>query len=74
MSADVRDTTNLGDRLARMRWSYGESIDLPNLGRLAFATLIGISPIKYEAYERGDQVPSADFLAALHRKTGTSLV
>jgi transcriptional regulator with XRE-family HTH domain len=67
------DLTDLAERLARARRTYGERIDLPNLGRVAFATLLGVSASTYEAYERGDRMPTADFLAVLHRKIGTSL-
>jgi transcriptional regulator with XRE-family HTH domain len=74
VSADFRDLTNLGERLARMRKAYGQRIDLPNLGRVAFATLLGVSAIEYEAYERGDQAPTVHFLAVLHSKTGIRLV
>lgn len=73
MSADSNELIDLGDRLARVRRMYGEHIDLPNLGREAFAALLGVSAIAYEAFERGDRAPSADFLAALRSKTSSSL-
>jgi transcriptional regulator with XRE-family HTH domain len=70
---DPKDVTNLAECLARARRTYGDRIDLPNLGRVAFATLLGVSASAYEAYERGDRMPTADFLAVLHSKTGTIL-
>jgi transcriptional regulator with XRE-family HTH domain len=63
----------LGERLARVRRAYGESIDLPDLGRPEFATLLGVAPAVYETYELGERAPTVDFLVALHKKTGTSL-
>ena len=53
MSIDLIDLESFGERLARIRRTYGESIDLPNLGRAVFASLIGISPVAYASYERG---------------------
>jgi hypothetical protein len=70
---DPNDVTNLAERLARARRTYGDRIDLPNLGRVAFATLLGVSAIAYEAYERGDLEPTVNFFALLHSKTDTSL-
>ncbi len=63
----------LGERLARVRKTYGESIDMPNLGRVAFATLLGVSATEYVSYERGDRGPAVDFLVALRHKTRISL-
>jgi transcriptional regulator with XRE-family HTH domain len=63
----------LGDRLARVRRTYGESIDLPNLGRTVFATLLGVSPTAYASYERGEREPTVEFLVALRNKTRISL-
>lgn len=68
---DPNDGTNLAERLARTRRTFGDRIDLPNLGTVAFATLLGVSASAYEAYERGDRTPTVDFLAILHSKTGT---
>ena len=73
MPADTLDLGMLGERLARVRKTYGESIDMPNLGRVAFATLLGVSATEYVAYERGDRGPSIDFLVALRYKTRISL-
>ncbi len=72
MSADPTDLMHFGEALAAMRKAYGERIDLPNLGKSAFATLLGVSAIEYEAYERGDRSPTAEFLVALRRKVGAS--
>jgi hypothetical protein len=67
------NVTNLGERLARIRRTYGDRIDLPNLGPVAFAALLGVCASAYEAYEREDRAPTDDFLAVLHSKTGTNL-
>lgn len=73
MFTESTDLTDFPKRLAAMRRMYGQSIDLPNLGRSAFATLLGVSAIEYEACERGDQAPSPNLLAALYAKTGTGV-
>jgi transcriptional regulator with XRE-family HTH domain len=70
---DPNNVTNLAERLARARRTYGDHIDLPNLGRVAFATLLGVSTSAYEAYERGERMPTVDFLAVLYAKTGIIL-
>ena len=70
MSTKITDLTDISERLAKIRRAYGNRIDLPDLGRAAFAMLIGVSAIEYEAYERGDRVPTVQFLAVLHNKTG----
>ena len=67
------DLERLGERLTRVRRSYGESIDLPNLGPSLFAMLLGVSVFEYESYERGEREPTVDFLVALRRKTGGCL-
>jgi transcriptional regulator with XRE-family HTH domain len=71
MFGDPNDVTNLAEHLARTRRTYGDRIDLPGLGRVAFATLLGVSASTYEAYERGDRMPTVEFLAVLHSKTST---
>jgi transcriptional regulator with XRE-family HTH domain len=73
MSIDLIDGERLGERLARLRRTYGESIDLPNLGSAVFASLLGISAIAYASYERGEREPTVDFLVALRKKTGVCL-
>ncbi len=73
MSTDFVDLTMLGERLARVRRTYGESIDVPNIGRTVFASLLGVSPATYASYERGEREPTVDFLVALRNKTRISL-
>ena len=73
MSIDRFDLQRLGERLARVRKTYGESIDLPNLGRAVFASLLGISARVYASYERGESEPTIDFLVALRNQTRISL-
>jgi hypothetical protein len=70
---DPNDVTDLAERLARARRTYGDHIDLPNLGRVTFATLLGVSTRAHEAYERGDRMRTVDFLAVLYAKTGIIL-
>ena len=72
MFTRITDLTDISERLARIRRAYGDRIDLPDLGRAAFAMLIGVSAIEYEAYEAGDRMPTVDFLTVLHNKTGTT--
>jgi len=72
VSVDPTDLIDFGERLAEMRREYGDSIDLPNLGRSAFATLLGVSAIEYDVYERGDRAPAVEFLAVLLTKTGAN--
>ena len=74
MSIGLIDLERFGERLALLRRTYGESIDLPDLGKAVFASLIGISPIAYASYERGEREPTVDFLEALRKKTGVCLV
>ena len=62
-----------GKRLARLRRTYGENIDLPNLRSAVFASLLGISAIAYSSYERGERESKVDFLVALRKKTGVCL-
>jgi transcriptional regulator with XRE-family HTH domain len=62
-----------GKRLAQLRRTYGESIDLPNLRSAVFASLLGISAIAYSSYERGERESKVDFLVALRKKTGVCL-
>ena len=73
MFTKITDLTDISERLAEIRGAYGDRIDLPDLARAEFATLIGVSAIEYEAYERGDRLPTVDFLTVLHNKTGTGL-
>lgn len=73
MSTDFIDLTMLGERLARVRRTYGESIDLPDLGRTTFAVLLGFSVFTYKSYERGEAEPTVAFLVTLRKKTGVSL-
>jgi transcriptional regulator with XRE-family HTH domain len=73
MLNDGIDLTEFGERLASVRRAYGDHIDLSNLGRSAFASLLGVSAIAYEAYERGEIAPTDEFLARLCDKTGIDL-
>jgi transcriptional regulator with XRE-family HTH domain len=73
MSVEIINLETLGERLARVRKTYGESIDLPNLGRAVFASLLGVSARAYAAYELGEREPPIDFLIALRNKTQISL-
>jgi transcriptional regulator with XRE-family HTH domain len=73
MSTDFIDLARLGERLATVRRTYDESIDLPNLGPNLFAMLLGVSAFAYESYERGETEPTVDFLVVLRKKTGVSL-
>jgi transcriptional regulator with XRE-family HTH domain len=73
MSDDTIDLKTLGERLARVRRTYGESIDLPNLGSVAFATLLGVSTTTYASCERGETEPTVDLLVALRNRTRISL-
>ncbi|HVC59973.1 MAG TPA: helix-turn-helix transcriptional regulator [Acetobacteraceae bacterium] len=73
MSEDTIDLETLGDRLAEVRRTYGESIDVPNLGSTAFATLLGVSTTAYASCERGEREPTVDLLLALRHKTRISL-
>jgi hypothetical protein len=58
VSADSTELTDFGKRLAGMRRAYDDRIDLPNLRKSAFATLLGVSAIEYDGYERGDRAPT----------------
>ena len=40
MSADATELKMLGERIARVRQTYGENIDLPNLEPTLFAVLV----------------------------------
>jgi transcriptional regulator with XRE-family HTH domain len=73
MSADAAELKMLGERIARVRQTYGDNIDLPNLGPTLFAVLLGASVLTYESYERGESEPTVDFLIALRKQTGVSL-
>ena len=73
MSANATELKMLGERIARVRQTYGENIDLPELEPTLFAALLGASAFTYESYERGETEPTVDFLVALRKKTGVSL-
>ena len=73
MSYSGIDLEALGERLATVRRTYGESIDLPNLGSEAFAALLGVSASAYESYERGEREPPVELLLALRNKARVSL-
>ena len=73
MFADAAKLKVLGERIARVRQTYGANIDLPNLEPNLFAALLGVSSITYESHERGETEPTVDFLIAMRKKTGVSL-
>jgi transcriptional regulator with XRE-family HTH domain len=73
MSYDGIDLETLGERLATVRKTYGESIDIPNLGSTAFATLLGVSASAYASCERGEREPPVEMLVALRNRTRISL-
>jgi transcriptional regulator with XRE-family HTH domain len=73
MFTDPVDLAMLGERIASVRKSYGECIDVPELERAEFATLLGVSPFAYDSYERGEREPAVHFLVALRKKTGVCL-
>jgi hypothetical protein len=73
MSADATELKMLGERIARVRQTYGEDINLPDLEPGLFAVLLGAPSFIYESYERGERQPTVDFLLALRKKTGVSL-
>ena len=73
MSTDLIDLARLGERLVSVRKTYGESIDLPNLGTTLFAVLLGVPTSTYQSYECGETEPTAAFLVTLRKKTGVSL-
>ncbi|MGA2843162.1 MAG: helix-turn-helix transcriptional regulator [Steroidobacteraceae bacterium] len=73
MSDHTIDLETLGERLAGVRRTYGESIDLPNLGSDAFATLLGVPATAYASCERGEREPTVDLLVALRNRTRISL-
>jgi transcriptional regulator with XRE-family HTH domain len=56
-----------------LRKAYGESIDLPDIGRSAFSAILGVSATAYAAYENGQRAPTIDSLVSLRNKTGVSL-
>jgi hypothetical protein len=67
------DLASLGKRIANVRETYGESIDLANLDPALFAVLLGVPVAAYESCERGEAEPTAGFLVALRKKTAVSL-
>jgi transcriptional regulator with XRE-family HTH domain len=73
MSTDLIDLARLGERLVAVRKTYGESIDLPNLGTTLFAVLLGVPTSTYQSYEYGETEPTVVFLITLRKKTGVSL-
>jgi transcriptional regulator with XRE-family HTH domain len=73
MSEQIIDSETLGQRLVTVRKTYGESIDLPNLGCAPFAMLLGVSPMAYASFERGEREPTVDLLVALRSRTRISL-
>ncbi len=73
MPTDFIDFARLGERLASVRRTYGQSIDLPNLEPNLFAVLIGVPVHAYQSYERGEMDPTITFLVSLRKKTGVSL-
>lgn len=73
MSIDLIDLVRLGERLVIVRRTYGESIDLPNLGSMLFAVLLGVPTATYQSYECGEAEPTVAFLVTLRKKTGVSL-
>ncbi len=73
MSDHTIDLEMLAERLARVRRTYGESIDLPDLGSDAFAILLGVPTTAYASCERGEREPTVDLLIALRNRTRISL-
>jgi transcriptional regulator with XRE-family HTH domain len=72
-SAEFIDLASLGKRIANVRRTYGESIDLADLDPALFAVMLGVRVATYASYERGEAQPSAGFLVALRKKTAVSL-
>jgi transcriptional regulator with XRE-family HTH domain len=72
-SAEFIDLASLGKRIANVRRTYGESIDLADLDPALFAVMLGVRVATYASYERGEAHPSAGFLVALRKKTAVSL-
>jgi len=73
MLNDNLDLAKLGQRLAAVRVTYSENIDLPTLGTALFATLIRVPAATYQSYEAGETEPTVTFLVALRKRTGVSL-
>lgn len=73
MSGEDCGAKTMGERLAMVRRAYGESIDLGDLGKAAFAALLGISPVAYEAFESGESLPSYEFLVSVQNRTKVSV-
>jgi hypothetical protein len=73
MSNDNIDLAKLGARLAAVRKTYSENIDLPTLSKALFATLIGVPVSTYQSYEPGETEPTVAFLVTLRKRTGISL-
>jgi hypothetical protein len=73
MSNDNVDLAKLGERLAAVRRTYSQNIDLPTLSAALFATLIRVRAATYQACEAGETEPTVAFLVALRRRTGVSL-
>ena len=70
VSNDQIDLTMLGERLTWVRRTYGDSIDLSDLTRLEFATILGVCATVYEAYKLGERMPTAGLLGCATRKDG----
>ena len=49
MSADATELKMLGERIARVRQTYGEDINLPDLAPNLFAVLLGASSSIYRS-------------------------
>ncbi len=73
ISNGALDLIRLGKRLAAVRRTYAEGIDLPNLGAPLFAVMLGVPAATYQSYEAGEAEPMVAFLIALRKKTGVSL-
>jgi len=73
MPTDPIDLVRLGERLANVRRTYGQSIDLLNLQPSLFAVLLGVPGPAYQSYERGEMEPTIAFLVRLRKKTGVSI-
>jgi transcriptional regulator with XRE-family HTH domain len=73
MTNDNIDLAKLGGRLAAVRRSYSDNIDLPTVSAAVFATLMRVRASTYQSYEAGETEPTVAFLVALRKRTGISL-
>jgi len=64
---------DVGTRLVTLRAQHAEAVSRPGLTASAFAALLGLDPVVYEACEAGAAEPGLAMLAVLHRRTGVSL-